>query len=340
MPVAAVGHVDRRPARGCAVAARVVVAELVHSLEVEPQRTVLTVDLEPVGVVVAGGEPGRLERREPTAAEPAEEHHGIVDRAPTGPAAARGARPGDRATRCPRGSSRSVMKVCSIAPSTDTISSPVTKRTASMMWALRSPCAPDPAMSAWKRQTSGVLGSAPALQVARARRGRSGRAPPTVRIDVPARRPARGGSCTRRTSCRAPSRRRPPSASASASVPARGFSQTTCLPASSAAIDCSAWTSLGVAMSTSPTSGAVTAAFQSTVARLPTPAGRECVEVGRVATDDRVHYRQRVDLEELRHVQPRVRMGSSHELGADQCDIDGACHRSSIVMARHASTPK
>ena len=38
------------------------------------------------------------------------------------------------------------------------ISSPVTKRTASMMWALRSPWAPDPAMSPWKRQTSGVLG--------------------------------------------------------------------------------------------------------------------------------------------------------------------------------------
>lgn len=54
--------------------------------------------------------------------------------------------------------SRSVMNVCSIEPSTPTISSPVMNRTMSMMWALRSPWAPEPATSPWKRHSNGVSG--------------------------------------------------------------------------------------------------------------------------------------------------------------------------------------
>ena len=53
---------------------------------------------------------------------------------------------------------RSLMKVSAIAPLISMISSPVTKRAMSTMWAFRSPWAPLPASFFWKRQSSGVSG--------------------------------------------------------------------------------------------------------------------------------------------------------------------------------------
>jgi hypothetical protein len=52
---------------------------------------------------------------------------------------------------------------------------------------------------------------------------------------------------------------------ASPSVPASGFSHATCFPASSIAIEGSAWTSFGVATSTSSTSGSRASERQSVV---------------------------------------------------------------------------
>jgi hypothetical protein len=78
---------------------------------------------------------------------------------------------------------------------------------------------------------------------------------------------------------------------ASASVPASGFSHATCLPASSAAIDCSAWTSFGVPMSTRPISGLVTALLPIGRRVLPAPLLLELVQLCLVPADDRVHDR-------------------------------------------------
>ena len=50
------------------------------------------------------------------------------------------------------------MNVSAIAPLISVISSPVTKRVMSMMWAFRSPWAPLPASFFWNRQSSGVSG--------------------------------------------------------------------------------------------------------------------------------------------------------------------------------------
>jgi hypothetical protein len=52
-------------------------------------------------------------------------------------------------------------------------------------------------------------------------------------------------------------------ARASATELARGFSHSTCLPASSAAMAISAWVSPGVQTSTSPTSSRLSSCFQS-----------------------------------------------------------------------------
>ena len=73
MAVAAAGDVDRRPAGGAPVAGRVVVAEFVHALEVEPEGAAFTVDLESVLVVEAGGQARRLERRDAATAQSGQE---------------------------------------------------------------------------------------------------------------------------------------------------------------------------------------------------------------------------------------------------------------------------
>ena len=52
------------------------------------------------------------------------------------------------------------MNVSAMAPQISVISSPVTNRVMSMMWAFRSPWAPEPAPSFWNRQTSGIDSSA------------------------------------------------------------------------------------------------------------------------------------------------------------------------------------
>jgi hypothetical protein len=62
--------------------------QLVHPLEVEPERAALTMDLEAVRVLVARRQPGGLEAGERAAAEPGQEQHGVVDGAP--PLRARG----------------------------------------------------------------------------------------------------------------------------------------------------------------------------------------------------------------------------------------------------------
>ena len=79
MAVAAAGDVDRRPTGGAPVSGRVVVPEFVHALEVEPEGAALTVDLEPVLVVEAGGQARRLERRDAATAQPGQEGDGVVD---------------------------------------------------------------------------------------------------------------------------------------------------------------------------------------------------------------------------------------------------------------------
>ena len=80
---AGTGDVDRGPPLDGRVGVEVVVVQLVHALEVEAERPPLAVDLEAVGVVVAGREPARLEAGDRAAAEPGEEDHRVVHRAGT-----------------------------------------------------------------------------------------------------------------------------------------------------------------------------------------------------------------------------------------------------------------
>ena len=99
MAVAAAGDVDRRPTGGAPVSGRVVVAEFVHPLEVEPEGAALTVDLESVLVVEAGGQARRLERRDAATAQPGQERDRVVHGArPHRPFGDR-SRSGDLATR-------------------------------------------------------------------------------------------------------------------------------------------------------------------------------------------------------------------------------------------------
>ena len=60
--IAAASDVDRGPTSGAPRSAGVVKVELVHTLEVESQRSVLTVYLKSVRVVIAGREAGGFER--------------------------------------------------------------------------------------------------------------------------------------------------------------------------------------------------------------------------------------------------------------------------------------
>ena len=122
--------------------------------------------------------------------------------------------------------------------------------------------------------------------------------------------------------------------SASASVPASGFSHATCLPASSAAIACSACTSFGVAMSTRPISGDLHG--RSPVRRrvLPAPRLGEALQLGGVAPHDGVHHRLRIDREELADLEPGVGVRAAHELRADEGHVDGFGHRALTIRRR------
>ena len=97
--IAAAGDVDRRPPLHCSVVAQVVELQLVESFEVEPQRSSITMDLEAVCVVIAGGEASGFEAGDSPAAQPAEEQHGIVDGARRLGARRARAGAGDLATR-------------------------------------------------------------------------------------------------------------------------------------------------------------------------------------------------------------------------------------------------
>ena len=102
--VAAAGDVDRRPPLHRSVVAQVVELQLVQSLEVEPQRASITVDLETVGVVIAGGEASGFEAGDSPAAQSGQEQHGIVDGARRRRAGRARAGAGDLATASgPRG---------------------------------------------------------------------------------------------------------------------------------------------------------------------------------------------------------------------------------------------
>ena len=84
----------------------------------------------------------------------------------------------------------------------------------------------------------------------------------------------------------------------------------------------------------------VTAARQSVVVVLPTPAVGELGELGRVAADHGVHRRQRIDVEELADVEPGVGMGAAHELRTEQRDVDVCSSWHLLVRRVGASTPR
>ena len=100
--VAAAGDVDRGPPLEATIDGGVVELELVHPLEVEAQRAALTVDLEAVGVVIAGGEAAAFEAGEGAAAEAGEEQHGVVDGARSRRGGGGGAGAGDLTTAAGR----------------------------------------------------------------------------------------------------------------------------------------------------------------------------------------------------------------------------------------------
>ena len=132
------------------------------------------------------------------------------------------------------------MNVSAIAPTTSVISSPVTKRAMSMMCAFRSPCAPEPAFLLEPPEQRSRR-AAPALQVDGA-----DVVDPAERalLHELVRERDGGHAAVVVPDERLTSRRffaASPIGAASASVPASGFSHATCLPASSAAIACSAW---------------------------------------------------------------------------------------------------
>ena len=125
-------------------------------------------------------------------------------------------------------------------------------------------------------------------------------------------------------------RRRPPPssaasamASASATVLASGFSTSTCLPASSAAIAISAWLEPGVQMSMRSTSSRSSSARQSvSIPAQPSWSAACCVRSALRPQSD-VHARLQREVEEAPHGRPRLGVGAAHEAVADQPDVEG-----------------
>ena len=195
--------------------------------------------LRPVANRVASKSPAR---RRPTGPARARRRRPSPPR--SGAAAVTGAPPSSRRTRSRAGSGRSVTNVSSIAV-TLLIRWPVMYCVRSMMCAPMSPSAPEPACSFCSRQTSGKSGrrSSPG-GTARARAG-SHRADP--RHEPSGQRDRRDPAVGEPAPCADAAGRGPLGgraiSSASATVFASGFSQSTCLPASSAAMAISAWVS-------------------------------------------------------------------------------------------------
>ena len=215
--------------------------EDVHVLEVEGEAPLRAVDLDPDRVLAPGREPGRLEDPDGTAAEPREEHRGVVDGdladgtavgpVHRHPASAPDVSPGERPL---------VDEGLEQPVDGDDVRSPVMCWVRSTTWAPMSPSAPDPALSFSSRQVIGASGStsqswrycartcriSPSRPCSTSRRARRDGRHPAV------------GEADHRPDARARPRVRPPAAiaSASATVFASGFSQSTCLPASSAAM--------------------------------------------------------------------------------------------------------
>ena len=121
-------------------------------------------------------------------------------------------------------------------------------------------------------------------------------------------------------------------ASASATVLASGFSQSTCLPASSAAIAISAWVSPGVQMSTrSMSSRSMTRApvgLASTPSRAAPAAS--ATAAGVAAARARVSSGRSGRSKKLRRGAPGLGVGGAHEGVADHADAEGG--RSGAVM--------
>ena len=69
---------------------------------------------------------------------------------------------------------------------------------------------------------------------------------------------------------------------------------------------------------------------------LPAPALGELPQLGGVATDHGVHRRMWIDGEELGDVEPRVRVGTAHELRTQQSDVDVASHDISLSIRADA----
>ena len=142
-----------------------------------------------------------------------------------------------------------------------------------------------------------------------------------VRTDRPAPPPARGDSCTRRTSCLLALRAASRICRASARLPASGFSHATFFPASSAAIAISACMLFGVPISTSPICGIVDRLLPIGRRMLPAPALGKFLQLRLIAADDRVHHRKHRQIEKLADLQICVAVSAAHELVADQADI-------------------
>ena len=118
------------------------------------------VDLDPDRVLAAGGEPGRLEDADCSAAEAGEEGRGVVD---GDLAEARSAVP-SAATQehaaVPAGERALVDEGLEQPVDGDDVLSPVMCWVRSTMWAPMSPSAPEPALSFSSRQVIGDRGSA------------------------------------------------------------------------------------------------------------------------------------------------------------------------------------
>ncbi len=124
-------------------------------------------------------------------------------------------------------------------------------------------------------------------------------------------------------------------ASASARVLASGFSHSTCLPASSAAMATSAWLTPGVHTSTSCTSSRLIRACQSVSVAAQPSRPRRGARRGRVPAAQHGHAGPQRQVEHVRRGPPGVRVGRAHERVAHHAHAehrrvrDLLCHKTS-----------
>ena len=122
--------------------------------------------------------------------------------------------------------------------------------------------------------------------------------------------------------------------SASARVPAIGFSHQTCLPASSAAIAISGWNGFGAVIETTSTAGSPTRERQSPVARAKPNSralrsARSCVASAEHREARALHV-----AEDGRHGVPGERMALAHVARPDEADAE------TRSMRRHVTPPR